>query len=310
MIPLPLVSTDSSSSSNILLGVSKYVNAIPHSLPRNSILVHYSDGTTRVSPALYECLVENGVIQHGDVLDGTLGLSMTSTGWGKYEKRFEDNVFEVLQDGIDNGGGGGGGGDNVDEGGLNRESVVESSSSSSSRSSSVASLVSLGFRKTDNVTLEMKRTKAPCIKMNWKENGNALAMIGHAPFSSSPGRKASNGKAVRGSFAEAFQSLSTDRRVSNGSGMDGKDDSMLASMEWGEDTGSNVGDDIEDRIDEGHNCTENHETNVIRRIQQLEEEIQKLEEILILEESALKKQQQKQQMVSKKFDNCMTKTVL
>jgi len=318
MIPLPLASLDhsndnttsriSNGSASAIVNVSKFANAIPHSLPRNSILVHYSDGSSRVSPELYQCLVERGVIQgddlHHERIRSSNGLK---SAWQKYEKRFDDDVFEVLKDddschndqGYSKNGGSNGGDLGIAmkkaNGDLNSDDVAGSSASSSSSSSS-SSVVSLESRRTmeKEAIVNVKQTKAPVIKMKWNDNGTDPVMKGHAPLSfSTPGKK-SNGKEVRGSFAEAFQSLSSDRRVSNRVVMGDSDSTRPAFMEWVEDRSNNVGDESEDhRVSRGVHVADKDAT-VIRKIQELEEELQNLEEILILEENALKKQEQKQ----------------
>ena len=47
-------SSDSSNRNNVMI--------IPHSLPPNTILLHYDDGYTRVLPNLYWLLVQKGII--------------------------------------------------------------------------------------------------------------------------------------------------------------------------------------------------------------------------------------------------------
>jgi hypothetical protein len=133
--------------------------------------------------------------------------------------------------------------------------------------------------------------------MKWNENGTDVVMKGHASLSfSTPGKKSNEKTVIRGSFAEAFQSLSADRRVSNRLTINDSDP-IPASVELG-DVSNHVGDGIEDRADKGDCVVGENDSGVIRRIEQLEEEIQQLEEVLILEENALKKQQEKQKQVS------------
>ena len=91
-----------------ILGVSKYNNSIPHSLPRNSILVHFSDGSTRVSPTLYDLLVKRNVIADapisiGSGVDGNANANASKStnldiDIDKFERRFEDDIFNVLGD--------------------------------------------------------------------------------------------------------------------------------------------------------------------------------------------------------------------
>ena len=80
-------------SSSILLGSSTFKQSIPKSLPPNSILIHFSDGTTRVCPELYSLLLSHGVLN-------TSKADRVSDDFDddKFAKRFDDNVFDVLED--------------------------------------------------------------------------------------------------------------------------------------------------------------------------------------------------------------------
>lgn len=79
--------------SSILLGSSKFKESIPHSLPPNSILIHFSDGTTRVCSELFELLIQKGVL----VVDKKDNI-LDQVDVDKFDKRFDDNVFDVLED--------------------------------------------------------------------------------------------------------------------------------------------------------------------------------------------------------------------
>lgn len=80
-------------SSSILLGSSTFKQSIPKSLPPNSILIHFSDGTTRVCPELYSLLLSHGVLNtsKADRVSDDFDVD-------KFAKRFDDNVFDVLED--------------------------------------------------------------------------------------------------------------------------------------------------------------------------------------------------------------------
>ena len=81
-------------SQSKLLGSSTFKESVPHSLPPNSILIHYSDGSTRICPGLFNLLVDKGVIIRKDnesKLDEELEID-------KFAKRFDDDAFNVLED--------------------------------------------------------------------------------------------------------------------------------------------------------------------------------------------------------------------
>lgn len=46
--------------------IAKYSQSVPNALPRNSILVHFSDGSSRISPKLFDFLVKEGVLDDDD----------------------------------------------------------------------------------------------------------------------------------------------------------------------------------------------------------------------------------------------------
>lgn len=83
---------------------------IPSSLPPNAILIHYTDGYTRVLPSLYEVLVQKGIVEknasgvlnarYGSADDGCEGGDK-----GREEARFDEKVFDVLGEGSTNGAG-------------------------------------------------------------------------------------------------------------------------------------------------------------------------------------------------------------
>ena len=79
----------------IIPSTSAYTETIntPNSLPPNAILIHYDDGVTRVLPSLWELLVRRRVIEEVD----TSTLQMGSVEG----ERFDDRVFDVLGDSVD-----------------------------------------------------------------------------------------------------------------------------------------------------------------------------------------------------------------
>lgn len=56
----------SMSDPSMLGPISKYSQSVPNALPRNSILVHFSDGSSRISPKLFDFLVKEGVLDNDD----------------------------------------------------------------------------------------------------------------------------------------------------------------------------------------------------------------------------------------------------
>lgn len=109
LVPLPVnerkdldINLNGNMEPNIL-GVSKYNNSIPKLLPRNSILVHFSDGSTRVCPPLYDLLVRKKVIREGEEMsDNSSRSGFNGSGsyhkveMDKFERRFEDDIFNML----------------------------------------------------------------------------------------------------------------------------------------------------------------------------------------------------------------------
>ena len=57
---------NSMSDPSMLGPISKYSQSVPNALPRNSILVHFSDGSSRISPKLFEFLVKEGILDNDD----------------------------------------------------------------------------------------------------------------------------------------------------------------------------------------------------------------------------------------------------
>lgn len=84
------VANDNLTSS--VLGISKFSSAVPASLPPNSILITYTDGSTRVRHELFTLLLKRGVIH--EVSEDGREKSMTETK--TYSKRFDDRTFDVL----------------------------------------------------------------------------------------------------------------------------------------------------------------------------------------------------------------------
>ena len=88
---------------------------IPPALPPNALLVHYSDGKTRIDPDLYQRLVKAGVVS--EVKSSMLGRTRIDSGVledqireDRKARRFDDDLFDML---------GGNGGDGSD---ANQES--------------------------------------------------------------------------------------------------------------------------------------------------------------------------------------------
>jgi len=81
-----------------ILGISKYTDALPRSLPKNSLLMYFSDGSTRVSTALHQLLLQNDIISDSILVEEKTNrpISGGSTHSDKFAKRFDDNVFNVL----------------------------------------------------------------------------------------------------------------------------------------------------------------------------------------------------------------------
>mmetsp|Transcript_21692 Transcript_21692/g.44730 ORF Transcript_21692/g.44730 Transcript_21692/m.44730 type:complete len:670 (-) Transcript_21692:51-2060(-) len=86
---------------------------IPSALPPNALLIHYSDGTTRIDPTLYHRLVKAGIIKETKAKLG--GRTRLDSGViedrireDRKARRFDDDVFDMLGEGDGDGGGGGG----------------------------------------------------------------------------------------------------------------------------------------------------------------------------------------------------------
>jgi hypothetical protein len=86
---------DKSNLTSGVLEISKYSSAVPNFLPSNSMLIHYSDGSTRVHCELYNMLLRKGVIS-----DTSKEKQEGETGISIYTKRFEDKAFDVLDEGV------------------------------------------------------------------------------------------------------------------------------------------------------------------------------------------------------------------
>ena len=73
---------------------------LPSSLPPNTPLIKYSDGSLRILPSLYKLLLKNGVINEKSFdLDGTDGkdhLEADRIEENKRTIRFSDNAFKAL----------------------------------------------------------------------------------------------------------------------------------------------------------------------------------------------------------------------
>ena len=299
-----------------MLGVSKYTNAIPHALPRNSLMVHFSDGSTRVLPTLFSFLVKRGVIsgfeQEQDKdkdKDGNMSASGNSNAGSrngsihdvqvdKFEKRFDDDIFNMLTDSssLQNGHGHGNG-----------------------KGNGRAVKLNLGSHTPPIIGNGSGRANG-----NGIGNGNVVNGNGNANAT------------VRGSFTEAFNSLSMHNSMANSMTTPSKDGNiLLKSMELSDDDAEsdeseNVhvrasanahahgnrpinarakGDSFEAALTGDH--SHSHRTavavseerdrdscDVIKRIQDTDEEIEMLQRILDEEEEGLKKEKETQQVVS------------
>jgi len=277
-----------------MLGVSKYTNAIPHALPRNSLMVHFSDGSTRVLPTLFSFLVKRGVIsgleQERDK-DGNISGSGNSNAGSrngskhdvqvdKFEKRFEDDIFNMLTDSSSSQNGHGHG-----------------------NGSGRAVKLNLGSHTPPIIGNESGRA-----------NGNGNFVNGNANAT------------VKGSFTDAFNSLSMHSSMTTPS----KDGNiLLKSMELSDDDAESdesenfhahahahgnrpiyaraKGDSFEAARagDYSHRAAvavsdekDRDSCDVIKRIQDADEEIELLQRALEEEEEALKKEKETQQVVS------------
>ena len=88
-------SAQNNTQSSILIGASKFRDNVPYSLPPNSILIHYSDGTTRVSPELFHLLGKRKLIE---TTRSSSQQRLENMDVDKFARRFDDEVFNVLED--------------------------------------------------------------------------------------------------------------------------------------------------------------------------------------------------------------------
>jgi len=70
----------------------------PKQLPPNAVLVHFSDGSTRVCPPLYHFLVERQVIIETNPRDASLIQDQEEEH--RRQLRFDDNVFDALDQAV------------------------------------------------------------------------------------------------------------------------------------------------------------------------------------------------------------------
>lgn len=101
---------------------------IPSALPPNALLVHYSDGTTRIDPTLYHRLVKAGIINEtkakaGGRLRLDSGVIEDRIREDRKARRFDDDIFDMLGEGV------GGGGSSSDGDAIIKEGTVESANS-------------------------------------------------------------------------------------------------------------------------------------------------------------------------------------
>ena len=78
-----------------VLEISKYSSAVPNFLPCNSMLIHYSDGSTRVHDELHDLLLKKRVLS-----DASKHKEEGETEMNIYTKRFEDEAFDILDEGV------------------------------------------------------------------------------------------------------------------------------------------------------------------------------------------------------------------
>lgn len=96
--PITLSSTkgvNDNSTSSFLIGTSKFRDNVPYAMPPNSILIHYSDGTTRVSPEVFH------ILRHKNVIDTEASNNQQQLeimDVDKFARRFDDDAFDVLDD--------------------------------------------------------------------------------------------------------------------------------------------------------------------------------------------------------------------
>jgi hypothetical protein len=266
---LPIQANTITSEDPSILGVSKYTNAIPCALPRNSLMIHFSDGSTRVLPALCSFLVKKGVLpntQNGGSNGSSRNGSIQDGQVDKFEKRFDDDIFNVLTD----------------------------------------------TSKTRTVNFNLGSC-APVVNGNY-QHGNGTGNDNGKSHGNGNGTYHDNGK-VGGSFTEAFNSLSIRSSIIAPS-KDG--DIIHKSMELSDDDAEsdespNYVHTVDDFMGDfrGHrrnsNATvssgEKDSCDVIKLIQDMDEEIESLQQILEEEEKALEKEKKSQQVVSASAHN-------
>ena len=82
-----------SANTSSVIGKSKYASDVPKSLPTNSILIHYTDGLTRVVPSLYHLLLKKTVIRERV---GSVQKVEEDIVAKRLAKRFDDDIFDIL----------------------------------------------------------------------------------------------------------------------------------------------------------------------------------------------------------------------
>ena len=256
-----------------ILGVSKYNNSIPHSLPRNSILVHFSDGSTRVSPSLYDLLVKRNVIVDvpisigsggdGNANASTSASTSTSTNLDidvdKFERRFEDDIFNVLGDvkskspttrmrnGIGNGNDGNGqihghnshGHEGINNGHPDQYKKVKLKFNNASSIQDTSSNSSHSHRH-----LNSDQTKT--LNGNGNGNGNGSSI---SPRQNGIQHGNASKGSMRGSFADAFESLAISPAPVKGvhtkaASQTNNEEVLMTSMELSDDEDSESAEDL------------------------------------------------------------------
>jgi len=176
-------------NSNIIssiLGSSKFKESIPNSLPPNSILIHYSDGTTRVCPHLYELLLKRGVLEIESNKNNNLSDEVEVD---KFAKRFEDDMFDVLDSSNNNG---------SRKAHFQAKLQFQEKAHSITKSAEGASH-SNGNRSTSNPTAKFQKEKS--------QPDNQMKSFVSQRSSSAKSQVSAQSSLSRGAFADAFDSV-------------------------------------------------------------------------------------------------------
>ena len=88
---------NSRSDPSMLGPIAKYSQSVPNALPRNSILVHFSDGSSRISPKLFDFLVKEGVLDNDD--DNI--YEFRSGNWDNENDNFSESIDHQIFNNIE-----------------------------------------------------------------------------------------------------------------------------------------------------------------------------------------------------------------